>query len=527
MKSLLAIAVVCSFCVILFSCGNIINDKEYNLDSIRLAPQLAVPLAFGSLRIKDILNNADSQYVKVYSDGLVFLSYSQTLKSADIRNLVTMPNQSLTRTFALPAGILPPTPKDFRSDSIVQVIDLGLTPEKLSEILFKSGTINYSTSLSPANPNFKYEIAIALPDFTSTATSTTFSQKVSGNGSFSLQNYDAVLNNNQFNLKLVLIIKQNPSAVTIVPGSTINMNISFTGMDFSYIKGFFGDQSVNVAPETLEIGTFNTSFDGANISFAQPKINFTVTNDYGVPLTVIFQTLEARKPGASLPVQINPVSPVQVATPSTLGGSAQTTVSVTNASQLLNFAPTQFYYAAGARINAGLSSANPLNFMADTSKFRVNLGVEVPLYGHASNIILADTAEIDLSDIDQSKIDKAFLKVKVSNEIPLDANVQFYLTDANYNLIDVLLTPSQTAIIPGSKVDANGDLLTPGVFDQLLEIDAARVNKVFTAKKIIIRGTVTTSKDANGNFPDVKFRSQYKMNVNLGLKANLKIAVGL
>lgn len=528
MKSLVAAFLIGLACAAIFSCNNIIDDKDYQLDSARLAPELVAPIAFGSLHIKDILSSQDSQYVKVYPDGLVYLSYGQTLQSADLRSLVDMPNQNLSRSFPLAPGTFPPTTQDVSAATIVQVVDLGLNPEKLSEILFKAGSINYSTSVSPANPNFLYEIVISLPDFTSTTTNTTFQQTVSGNGSFSLQNYLASLNANQFNLKLELIIKQNPSAVTIAPGSTVNINLSFTGMDFTYIKGFFGDQSVNVTPATLNIGAFGASFKGANVSFAQPLIKFTVINDYGAPLTVSFNTLEARKAGASpMPVQLNPASPISVAYPTTLGTSARTNVAVTNAVQLLNFAPTQFYYSASARINAGLISANPPNFMADTSKFRVNMSVEVPLYGHASNIILADTASIDLSDVDQSKIDKAFLKVKVSNEVPLNANIQFYLTDASYNVIDSVLTTSQTALIPGSKVDNSGDLQTAGTFDQLIEIDATKLSKVFTAKNIIIKATVTTSKDSNGNLPDVKFKSQYKMDVNLGLKAKLKISVHL
>ncbi|MBI3481829.1 MAG: hypothetical protein HY015_02445, partial [Bacteroidetes bacterium] len=426
MKSVLPSLLICIACAIIFSCGNIIDDKDYKIDSARLNPQLAMPIAFGSMSIKDILSSKDSQYVKVYSDGLVYLAYSQTLKSGDIRNLISVPDQTLNRSFPLPAGTIPPTAQDIRSDSIVQVVDFGLSPEQLSEIAFKSGSINYSTSVSPSNPNFNYEIIVSLPDFTSTTTNSVFLKKASGNGSFSLQNYVALLNNNKFNLKLVLVIKQNPSAVTIAPGTVVNISLSFAGMDFAYIKGFFGDQTVNVPPETLNISAFSTSFKGAKVSFAQPKINFTVTNDYGVPLTLSFLTLEARKPGAALPVQINPQSPISVTSPTTLGTSSQTSVAVTNANQLLNFAPDKFYYNVSARINAGLVSANPPNFMADTSKFRVNLAAELPLYGHASDIVLADTASIDLTDVDQSKVDKAFLKVKVSNEIPLEANVQFY-----------------------------------------------------------------------------------------------------
>ncbi|HTH56434.1 MAG TPA: hypothetical protein VL728_10350 [Cyclobacteriaceae bacterium] len=519
----LSSVISCAF----FSCTNIIDDKDYKIDSARFAPELAVPLAFGSLHIKDILSSADSQYVKIYPDGLVYLSYSQSLKSGDIRNLITIPDQSLNRSFPIPAGTFPPSTQDTPSGTIANVIDLGLSPEKLSEILFKTGSVNYSTTVSPANPNLLYEIVVSLPDFTSTITNTPLTQHVSGSGSFSLKDYKAALNGNQFNLTLDLIIKQNSSSVTIAPGTVININLSFAGLDFAYVKGFFGDQTVNIPAATLDIGTFNTSLNGANVSFAQPKINFAITNDYGVPTTIDFQTLEARKTGAALAVQLNPPNPVAVSYPTTLGSSSQTNLDVTNAAQLINFAPTQFYYNINTRINAGLTSANPVNFMADTSKFRVKMNVEIPLYGHASNIILADTATLDLGSVDQSKIAEAYLKVKVSNEVPLDANIQFYLTDANYVFIDSLLATTQTNFIPGSKVDSNGELLTPGAFDQLIQIDATKLSKVFSAKKIIIKARVTTSKGATGNLPDVKFKSQYEMDVNLGLKTKLKVAFGL
>ena len=161
--------------------------------------------------------------------------------------------------------------------------------------------------------------------------------------------------------------------------------------------------------------------------------------------------------------------------------------------------------------------------MADTSKLRVSLSVEVPLYGQASNINLLDTVKIDLTDVDGSSINSAFLKAKISNELPLDANVQFYMTDDKYKILDSLLAPSQTAIIKGSTVTASGDLQAPGVYDQLIQLEKTKIDKIFTAKYIIIRALMNTSKNASGSLQDVKFKSKYKMNVDLGLLVNLKI----
>ncbi len=297
------------------------------------------------------------------------------------------------------------------------------------------------------------------------------------------------------------------------------------GIDFNYIKGFFGDQTASIPADTVDVGAFGNSLDASNVSFAQPQIILEVVNDNGVPCEVDFTKFEARNGTQSLAVILNPSNPISVAYPTKIGTSAKTSVSVVNVKELLDFAPTQFYYKVNARINKGLTAGS--NFLADTSKLRVSLNVEVPLYGHASNINLMDTIKIDLGDFDVSNVNSAFLKTKIVNELPLDAKVQFYMTDDKYKILDSLLAPSQTSIIKGSTVTASGDLQSPGIFDQLIQLEKAKVDKIFSAKYIIIKAAMNTSKDSNGAFPDVKFKSQYKIKVDLGLLANLKINVGL
>jgi hypothetical protein len=250
-----------------------------------------------------------------------------------------------------------------------------------------------------------------------------------------------------------------------------------------------------------------------------------VVNDNGIPCLVDFKKFEAQNGTQTLAVVLNPANPISVAYPTQLGTSAKTSVAVVNVKELLDFSPTQFYYKVDARINKGLTTGN--NFLADTSKLRVNLNVEVPLYGHASNINLLDTIKLDLGNFDQSTINTASLKTKISNELPLDAKIQFYLTDNKYKILDSLLTPSQTSLIKGSTVTTSGDLQSPGIVDQLIELEKSKIDQVFIAKYIIIKAVMNTSKKTDGSFPDVKFKSKYKMKVDLGLLANLKINVGL
>lgn len=514
------VAFLCLFA--LFSC---IDEKDYTLDSLTVNPSLAIPLTHGDLSIKDLIKDTDSVYVKVYPDDLVYLSYSETLVTEDIRDLFTIPDKTINQSFVIPPGTIPPHSNDIQSGSLVEVIDFNISPEQLSEIDFNSGTITYSTTLLPATSGLQFEVNLASTDLVSKKTGAAFNVTTSTSGSVPLSDYTVKLNKNKFNLNMALILKASSTSKVISPNTSVAISFKMAGMDFNYIKGFFGDQSANPPASSLEIGAFGNSLTKANLSLAQPIVNLIVVNDYGVPINGTFVKLEARKNGAVLPFQINPASPVTLASPTTLGSSATTNVSVTNAKAILDFGPTELYYQLSARINQGLSSGN--NFLADTSKLRVRLNVEVPLYGHASSIVLADTFKIDISDVDQSQIDQASLKVNINNELPLDAKIQFYLVNDNYQLLDSLLTPSQTSLVKGSSVTASGDLQEKGIVDEEVALDNAKINKIFLAKYIITRAQMNTSRNTAGQLPDVKFKSAYKMEVNLGLKANLKFNIKL
>lgn len=515
-------AISLAACSLLWSCT--FNDKDFQIKGVQSNPTLVAPLASGDLSILDVLKDQDSANIKIKSDGLVYLSYDQQLTSQDIRGLITIPdvnNQAVT--LPVPPATYPANQNDQNSTVITKPVSLPISPEQLTEIGFKSGVMDYSMTLVPANNKFLYAVIVDLPEFISNTSGQSFSQEVSGSGSFQLSNYtykSAIAN--KITLNLTLVIKKNSSPVTILPGTNLNVSFSFTGMDFKYIKGFFGDQAVNPPAQTIDVAAFGSTLqNGASVSFAQPTIDLSVTNDYGAPLKLSFTKIEARKQGAGLTIQTNPASPITINSPTTLGASATTTIAVANVNSVVNFAPTQFYYQASARINGGLSSGN--NFMADTSKMRVKLHVEIPLYGSASNIVTADTLDIDLGDLDQSKIDSATLKTSVTNELPLDANMQFVLTDSNYKFIDSLLTSSQTGIIKGSSVDSNGELKNVTILNQSIKLQPQKVSKIFQARKVIIRAKLNTSKDASGSYIYVKFKSQYKIKMQLGLNVKLKL----
>lgn len=519
MKILLA-AIATSVCAL--SCT--LNSAEYNLKSANSNPSVAIPLITGSMGLVDAFNEKDLIYLKTYQDGLLYLNYDQQFISQDVRNLVDLPPLSTSRSFQVPSGNYPPIESDINLLSVNFPINMASSPEKLTEINFKSGIIGFVISFSPPNPTFSFELDLSVPEFINASGQALNVRVSTGNTSIPLAGYTYTsTTSNQINLQVTLIAKARTVPITIDNNTNITIGLTLTNLDFRYIKGFFGDQTTSTPKQTIAISAFGNSLlsTKTTVSFKQPTITFTTVNDYGVPLQINFTTLQGEKKGRTIDLTTFPASPIDVNSPVVLGTWATTTVAVSNVTEVVNFAPTSLMYQVSGRINAGLTTGT--NFMADTSKMRVKMHMEVPLYGNATNIVLADTTEINLSSLKETQIQQASLQANIINQIPLDANVQIYLTDKNYTVLDSLIAPNQNPLVKGSTVDQNGELKTPGTVTKNIEIESSKITKLFQSSKLIVVAQLNTS-GGNGGSTDVKFKSQYKLNSSFALLAKLKLS---
>ncbi len=503
--------------------GSCLDSKDYDLNSVTITPTVAIPLASGDLSILDLISDKDSSYIKVYPDGLLYFYYAKTLASQDIRQLFNPTDKISNSSINLPAVTLPPSVSDVRTDSIVQAIDLNMTPAQLNEMGIKSGTLNYSISTSPSLPNLSYAINLVMTDVVDKVTLKPMNITAlgAGTGTRSMQNYKINMIDNKFNVKMVLIFKQHSNSQFIPPGAKVNVQLSLVGVVSSYVKGFLGDRTIPLPTQTLDLTVFSSSLKKSPVTFVQPLVKLMISNDNGVPIEVAFSNLDAKKTGSILPLQITPASPITVNYPTVLGNSSSTTITVGNSSALVNFLPTQMTYSATARINKGLTSGN--NFLADTSKLRVTLASEVPLYGHGTGITLWDTLKVDLGEIKESSVSSSFMKISAVNQMPLDVYLQLYLADKNYVIQDSLFTTNQTYFVKSSTVTASGDLQTAGTTSSQLDLSTAKLNKLFSSNYLIVRSKLNTTKDANGSLLNVKFKSTYKLKLSVGLNAKLNL----
>jgi hypothetical protein len=501
------------------------------ISGLTASPTIALPLGFGELSINDLLSDADSAFIKVYETGadkgVLYLYYEETLETQGISDLIELPDKNVTRGFRIsPVGSAIPIPPSGTEQALPGVgnqsltFDLGLDPEKVTEVLFTSGTLRISATTSKPTPGLQFKAVLTLPSFKKN--NVELQQTLIGpNGTpvqLQMAGYLATMNDNIFDATVAISVL--PTAGGSIPADTrFNVTLDFGGLDYDYFEGFFGNDSLDLPSETLEIGAFDNVFEDVEVSLAAPRISFDVISKYGIPVTVKFKTLEAQNDGGSLAVELSE-SPVRVASPPALGDSTVKTVFVTNAQDLLDFAPTRFSYTVNAEINDRLTTGN--NFIDKESDLKVRMKVEVPFIGSATNIILGDTLDVDLSDIENSDIESALLKIKASNQLPINATLQLYLVEDDFTLIGTLLAANQSILV-GAETSADGTPTEPGIFDDEIALDKTKLSQLFKAKKIIIEASISTS----DNPKNVKFRADDKLKIELGLQATVNLNVDL
>jgi hypothetical protein len=412
-----------------------------------------------------------------------------------------------------------------------ETVDFELSPEQLHEILLKEGNLSYSIN---SGINYPSEAVVSLPTFKNNGSAFTRNIALTTLGTadasnISLANQTADLTTlstpyNRFPIKIDITCKKSSSTFKWKATDKVNVQITMGNMNFKHLKGFFGEKLINLEENSFEVGVFENTLSGTNISLHGQSIYFNVYNDYGVPLVLDFKKFQGSNESTSKNILTDPNSPFQMASPTAFGDpAAKTKVEVTNVSEIYELNPSLITYQLDATLNKGIASGN--NFLTDTSKVIVEINAKIPLWGKAGNIVLEDTMDNSLEgDIDEAEVQYVKLKAKITNEFPIDAKVQIYLADENYIITDSLFTADQMAFITSSSVNDAGDLVKAGVYDKTIEVNKSKFEKLIESPYLIIRGNLATSEASS---KDVKIKSGYKLDVKIGLQTKLDVKVNL
>jgi len=165
------------------------------------------------------------------------------------------------------------------------------------------------------------------------------------------------------------------------------------------------------------------------------------------------------------------------------------------------------------------------NFVIDTSRFKVDMEIDLPLYGTAKDFAMMDTIPFTLDQSIPDNIESALFRIYNSNGFPFEVNMQAYFTDTLYNKIDSLIIPNQL-LLQSAVVNATTGLVTsPTVKTYDASVSKARFMNLITAKArfVLLKAVAATAN--GGNPPPVKVYATYRLDVKLGLQVQVKTKI--
>ena len=417
--------------------------------------------------------------------------------------------------------------KTVLDDTISVDMSIG-NGEVLKTLRLKSGAIDYSI-----NYGMKEDANITLSLPYATLSTVPFSKVIPINsnnttatvvsGSFDLTGYefDLTANNTDTNAIVARIVADIVSSNTPVPFSStdgVSANLTLSNLGIEFLDGDLGIQSFNLDPDTVDLNFNELDFD-ANITLADPRIDLTITNSFGMELGADLSIISAINDPQTL--ALTGLGNVTIGAPvyGNFGDSVKTTINIntttTNIDDILAINPSKLIFGMNGSTNPGTAPFN--NFITDASYFSVGMDIQVPLHGGINGFKLSDTLDFPTKAFKNVLIGN--IKTEISNEFPLDVYVQAYFVDSNFIILDSLKN-NPVQVLKSSIIDpSSGDMVSATTFYEDIELSKEKVENIRNAKKIILVSEMAT---ASGG-ANVKFYTKFGMDIRLGVYAKVKI----
>ena len=506
-----------------------------------ISPQLAGALVYSSLTIKDILNKTNKNgQLTTDSTGFITLVYKGNLFSLKAADVVTIPAQTpVTANVSL---------------SVAEVAALNTLPNGSSITVSDSSLVNFQTgggaqvdilncktATLALNLNYNIKdnavIKITIPGatlngiaFTQTIPVTYAGSPVNISNNYILDGYKIDMTNGSptthdvIKIKYDVIITNTAGHISTV-GDGASFTETFSNVTYNSIIGYLGQQFLSPNTDTIPITLFQNSLlnNGATFHILNPLIKVFLTNSYGLPIKANFNIFEGYSPGP--PATNYPITgtgipnPIPIPTPTTLGQSAIDSFSLdknnSNIFTLINQLPKNVIYNVSSQSNP----AGPIysNFITDSSQFKIDMELDLPLEGTASNFLFQDTVPYSFN-MNTDQVKSITVRAYINNGFPIDVNMRVAFVDSAYNVIDELINPTYQLIIPSASIGANGMVTSPTASSNDFTIPSSVIPQLNKVKHILIGAVANT---INGGTTNVKIYDFYHIDVKLGVNVQL------
>ncbi len=499
-------------------------------------PQFAVPIAFAEFGVYDVLartNDTTDVVVIDPNSGQIALVYKGEVTSINAEDIIALPviSEQITTTTSDLGMVTVPAFSGTVSAQSTQANTFSVANNvEFNTISFKAGGISLSFTSDLKHDidiiiTFPYLLKNGVP-LSTTLSGVYTTGSVTASASIDLTGVTGNFTNAGSTVNTIVMetnILVNGTGEEVIGTESIVLDANVTNPAYRNATGYFGQQSLGNYSDSILIKVFNTSTDGY-FELTNPKVKLEMINSFGFPVDIVLSNLQSVNvnTGIALPLNGYP-NPISILSPTVLGESKTTTIELnntntTNISSIISPAPKYFSFDVNGISNPNGPSPN-LNFIQDTSRFRINAELELPLEGFAYGFEVSDTVEFNFNE-DPSQIEAVNFRIIVDNGFPIDVSTEIIFVDANYQPLFNLTEGFELVVASGSTNDEGIVISTTEKISDLTVVKS-NISKLVNAKHVILRADMETK---NGQANEViKILDSYRIGLKLGMNIKLNI----
>lgn len=439
-------------CIILLAFGCVPSDIA-DIELEDTTQKIAIPLVNTTINIMDVEQEVNNGSVSVSANekGQVSVTYFGEVVNrnwdAIFPEVPIVPFQYKEPVSDI-AFINPLTGKPLLKD------------EKITYIEFQE--INIRHKLSHSNPS-PITVTLEIPQLTKNGVTytETFSLPDGSNtvevitNPFSLSDYTFNAQDNVFQIKYDARDRNGESVM-------LNESIGFfQPFKPAYIEGYLGRGSFDVQGKVIVLDLFSNWKSGGAV-FSAPRIDLFVENSLGLPISsdvkeFVFTTIDDESFDLESQYLTEGID-FNYPRKAERGQTKTTTFSFTNQNsnvgELFKEKIKRISYDIDAIFNKE-EKVDLTQFVDRNGAFAAKVNVVIPLQGTINDLVLQDTVDIDLSEVD--KVKNVELKTVAENEFPLDLLINASIIDESGNVLGSVF--EENLLVKGAKIDENGKTL--------------------------------------------------------------------
>lgn len=531
------------FVAVSLLCGCLKDNFNFSkLSNSFWEPDVAMPLVNSSLSLENILKiSAANDNFSIGADNFVTLVYRGNIFSVKAEEAINIPDPvtplqnsfsltgpQITVFNSLPAGQTDTLP------NVSSVLSFDLSPHDIDSLILKGGILAFNLSY-----NFPVQATVNLtfPGIKKNGVvlKGTLNMVAASPGSPSTGSLSFDLTGAKIDLQtgtgpgiemVHQLILTKSAGINLTTANQMNFQLTYTQLKFTRLFGFFDFSQAQLAPyqDTVAITLFDNVFGNNAFQFTNPSIGVTITNSFGIPIIGEMQVFKTYAPLHS-PNSINvtfPFNPIQIPAPAItqIGQTASISYQLNNQNSNVNLAlsisPRYLIYKLR---NLPVPPQVNQYFVCDTSRFKVDLDIDLPLEGSVNRLVFQDTIPFEFQDVEE--LQELLLKAFIVNEFPLEARMQIYFADSLGFVRDSLLNSDQLIIRAAQPL--SGAETVPAQKITEVNYTADRIRNLKRVKQIYVKA-ITSSAGANSG-KNIRIYSTFKIDVKLSAKAKLKFEI--